>query len=72
MPRATSRTSTTFSPVSMNAGMPPLRKSATILPVGGGLHVMIPTGAVGFTITTGNPPRANSSATCSARNFERL
>ena len=31
-----------------------------------------PTGAVGFTITTGNPPAANSSATCSARNFERL
>ena len=35
-PAATSRASTTFSPVSMNAGMPPLRKSATIWPVGVG------------------------------------
>ena len=41
-------------------------------PVGVGFQSHGPTGAVGFTMTTGTPSSAASTATCSAKNFERL
>jgi len=58
--------------LSHHAGISPFKKSSTIRPVGVGFTSWSPTGAVGFTITTGNPFLANSSAVCSAINFDRL
>ncbi len=56
----------------MVANILPRMKSTTICPVGVGLTSHGPTGAEGFTMTTGAPRPASSRATCSARNFERL
>ena len=71
-PRATSRTWTRLRPVSSVANIRPFRKSTTIWPVGVGFTSQGPTGAEGFTITSGSPCWAKPSATCSARNFEVL
>ncbi|OLD78760.1 MAG: hypothetical protein AUG87_00535 [Candidatus Rokubacteria bacterium 13_1_20CM_4_70_14] len=71
-PRATSRTCTRLSPVSRVANIRPSRKSTIIRPVGVGLTSQGPTGADGFTTTTGRPWWAKPSATCSARNLEAL
>ena len=56
-PAATSSTGATFNPVSTYAGILPFRKSRMICPVGVGFQSPGPTGAVGFTITTGSPAR---------------
>ena len=52
--------------------MRPAAVSVIILPVGVGLMSRGPTGALGFTITTGTPSRAKARTACSARNLERL
>ena len=56
----------------MVANIRPHMKSTTICPVGVGLTSQGPTGADGFTMTTGTPWPASSRASCSDRNFERL
>ena len=70
--RATSATSTRFSPVSTYAGNLRFRKSTTIRPVGVGLASPAPIGVVGFRIITCCPARAAWIASCSAMNFDRL
>ena len=54
------------------ANILPRRKSTIIWPVGVGFTSHGPTGADGFTMTTGAPRAANSRATSSARNFDAL
>ena len=50
----------------------PAAASRTICPVGVGFTSPGPIGVDGLTMTTGNPLRAASRTTSSARNFERL
>jgi hypothetical protein len=71
-PRATSSTLIRFMPVWRHTGMRPRRKSSTIRPVGVGFTSQGPTGAVGFTTTTGRPRLARARASCSARYLDLL
>ena len=71
MPAATSRTSIRFRSASRYADRLPRQKSSIICVGGERPQSPGPTGSVGFTTTTGAPPRARWNANRSARNFDR-